>query len=152
MQFRHGFIAAAIAVLAFLPTLAAAHDRDHRGYSHGGSRVGVTLNFGAPAYYGPRYGYGGYYRPHYWNDGYWYSGWHGGRYGRWWVVGPSFYFYDAIPVVREYNVTRVVEAPPTPAGPPPAQNWYLCEDTGYYYPHVTECASGWTIVPATPPR
>jgi hypothetical protein len=28
--------------------------------------------------------------------------------------------------------------------------WYYCQAAGAYYPYVTTCASGWTVVPATP--
>jgi len=35
--------------------------------------------------------------------------------------------------------------------PPGAPVWYYCDDPQGYYPHVTSCARGWQLVPATPP-
>lgn len=119
---RHGLLAAIVALLAFAPATAMAHHRGHFGSPH--------------RHHG---------HARHWHRGYWYHGWHGRRFGWWWVVGPSYYFYET---VQGHTSAPVV----APVGPPPAQNWYLCEDSGYYYPHVRECASGWTVVPVTPPR
>lgn len=145
---RTGLLASIFAVLAFAPAAVMAHDHNHHEDDHhwhhdhdDGPRVRFNFQFGSPGYYGSQYGH-----PYYGHN------WYGPRYGSRWVYGPSYYAYDEIPVYQQYNVTRIVEQPAVPAGPPPAQNWYLCEDTGYYYPHVTECASGWTVVPPTPPR
>jgi hypothetical protein len=33
---------------------------------------------------------------------------------------------------------------------PQAPVWYYCQAAGAYYPNVTTCAGGWTVVPATP--
>ncbi len=152
MLLRQGILATIIALMALAPAAAFArdgHHRGHRGHHNSAPRVGISLQFGSPYRH---YGYGGHYNPH-WNSGYWHHGWHGGRHGRWWVVGPTHYYYDPIPVYAPYETTRIVQqpAPVVASGPPPAQSWYLCEDSGYYYPHVSECASGWTEVPATPP-
>ncbi|MGH8460393.1 MAG: hypothetical protein ACRESS_02185 [Stenotrophobium sp.] len=98
-----------------------------------------------PHYY-PHYGYsvrvgGG------WHGGYWHRGWYGPRYGWWWVVGPSWYYYDA-PIYPYPGYTVVQTAP---SGPPPTQYWYRCEQPAGYYPYVAQCPGGWTAVPATPP-
>jgi hypothetical protein len=34
---------------------------------------------------------------------------------------------------------------------PSSNNWYYCQKTKSYYPYVNTCASGWKIVPSTPP-
>lgn len=86
-----------------------------------------------------------------WRGGHWHHVWHGGRLGWWWVVGPSWYFYTApvYPYPDPYVPQTVVVAPP--AGPPPAQSWYYCDDPQGYYPYVNTCRGAWRAVPATPP-
>lgn len=127
MQGRHGLLAAIIALSALMPATAMADHRHH----HGGARYNFSFNYGSPYYHG------GYYRPYA----------HHRHYAP--RFGPTFYYYE-VPVVREYEVTRIVEPTPQISGPPPTQNWYLCEDSGEYYPYVTECDSDWKVVPATP--
>lgn len=89
-----------------------------------------------------------------WDHGYWHHGWYGPRFGWWWVVGPSWYFYDA-PYYGPWEPRRrtrvIVEEVPRRAGPPPAASWYWCNDPRGYYPYVAQCPGGWTAVPATPP-
>lgn len=126
MRFHPGFIVAAIGLTLLAPATAMADHRHHQG----GARYNFSFNYGSPYYYGS------YYRP------YAHHRYYGPRFG------PTFYY--EVPVVREYEVTRIVEPTPQISGPPPAQNWYLCEDSGEYYPYVTECDSDWKIVPATP--
>ena len=72
-----------------------------------------------------------------WRRGQWTHVEHGGRYGWWWVVGPSWYPYSG-PVY------------PYPAygawGAPPVQDWYYCPTYQAYYPDVTQCPEGWMLV------
>jgi Family of unknown function (DUF6515) len=78
------------------------------------------------------------------------------------VAGIPYYYandiyYDAVPngyQVIEPPVDTPVPAPPQTAAVSPASagNWYYCESTKSYYPHVTECKEGWRTVPATPPQ
>ncbi|MFA5941477.1 MAG: hypothetical protein WC809_19180 [Sinimarinibacterium sp.] len=96
---------------------------------------------------------------HHWNDGrwdhgYWHHGWYASRFGWWWVVGPSWYYYS-VPAYP-YGYSRrpsdvVVVEQPAPSGPPPTAYWYWCDDPRGYYPYVAQCAGDWTPVPATPP-
>jgi hypothetical protein len=66
---------------------------------------------------------------------------------------PPPVYYAPPPVY--YAPPPVVYAPP-PAPPPvtlqqnsAAQNWYYCDESRAYYPHVTSCASGWREVAPT---
>jgi len=92
-----------------------------------------------------------------WNRGYWRHTTFEGRFGRWWVVGPSWYFYSrpTYPYPDPYRPTMVIELEKTtqqsPPSAPPSQNWYYCEASKDYYPYVPSCPSGWKIVPVTPP-
>ena len=85
-----------------------------------------------PGYYG-YYGYGWPYR-----DG--------------WYPYPS-YAYGAYPYPYAGAYPPVAQAVPlaTAATPPPTPQWYYCTDSQMFYPHVSECPSGWQAVPATPP-
>lgn len=135
MRAGNGFLVL-LATLTMLVSASASADGKRHGH-HGSPRVGVNIQWGSP------YHHRHYYRPYH----YGYGGWYGPYYG------PSFYYYD-VPVYRTYEVTRIVEPPAAPvvSGPPPVQNWYLCEDYDEYYPHVTDCPSAWTLVPATPQK
>ena len=79
-------------------------------------------------------------------------------------VGVPLYapYYPPPPVVYApppvyYAPPPVVYAPPPVAVTPPAplqqnsaaQNWYYCDASRAYYPHVTSCASGWREVAPT---
>ena len=102
-----------------------------------------------------------------WRGGQWFHGYHDGRLGWWWTVGPMFYWYERplYPYPDPYLPSGVVapptyvqqpelipEAPPAAmVAPPPATNWYYCAKPEGYYPYVTACPGGWKIVPATPP-
>lgn len=93
--------------------------------------------------------------PVHWDHGYWHHGWYSGRMGWWWVVGPSWYYYD-YPIYPywwgPYSHTQVVVVEePQPSGPPPTPYWYWCNDPKGYYPYVAQCPTGWTPVPAVPP-
>jgi hypothetical protein len=91
-----------------------------------------------------------------WRGGHWRHELHDGRWGWWWTVGPTWYFYPepVYPYPNPYEppVAVIVKpAPPkTEPPPPPPQNWYYCESAKGYYPYVPTCPSGWQAVPATP--
>jgi hypothetical protein len=92
-----------------------------------------------------------------WRGGGWHHEFHDGRWGWWWVVGPTWYFYPqpVYPYPNPYEPPVAVVVPPqqpaTPAPPPPTpQNWYYCEGARGYYPYVPACPGGWRVVPATP--
>jgi hypothetical protein len=100
---------------------------------------------------GVRYPY--HYPVHVWGGGYWHHGWYGPRFGWWWVVGPSWYYYPApvYPYPNPYVPPVVIQTTPAQPGPAPAQYWYYCAASKAYYPYVAECPGGWQQVPATPP-
>lgn len=133
-------------VLAFAASDADARTFHHRG--GGGVRLGVAIGAGIiaapwvyrPYYYAP-YGYGPYgYAPY----GY----------------GPAYY----PPVVVEQPTTYIEQQEPiagAPSAPPPSsapqaqqpqQDWYFCQDTQTYYPHVQNCATPWQRVAPHAPR
>jgi hypothetical protein len=91
-----------------------------------------------------------------WRGGQWRHEFHDGRWGWWWIVGPTWYFYPqpVYPYPNPYEppVAVIVQPrPATPAPPPPQpQNWYYCEAARGYYPYVPSCPGGWRAVPATP--
>lgn len=76
-----------------------------------------------------------------WRGGRWIHARHGGRFGWWWVVGPSWYFYPA--PVYPYPDPYI---PPYAA--PGAPAWYFCPPAQAYYPYVASCPVPWQIVPA----
>ena len=79
---------------------------------------------------------------------------HHGRYGWWWLVGNFWYFYpEPIYPYPTYVPPAIVvqQAPPMPAGLPPAQNWYYCDNPKGYYPYVASCNGSWRAVAVTPP-
>jgi hypothetical protein len=67
-------------------------------------------------------------------------------------IYPPPVYYAPPPVY--YAPPPVYYAPPPVAVAPPAplqqnsaaQNWYYCDASRAYYPHVTSCASGWREV------
>ena len=77
-----------------------------------------------------------------WRGGGWFHGYHDGRFGWWWTVGPDFYFYPApvYPYPDPYVPPTVTAAP----GP----TWYYCANPQGYYPYVGQCAVPWQAVPA----
>jgi hypothetical protein len=90
-----------------------------------------------------------------WRGGYWRHESHEGRWGWWWIVGPTWYFYPepVYPYPNPYEPPVAVIVQPAPAKappPPPPQNWYYCESAKGYYPYVPACPGGWRAVPATP--
>lgn len=111
--------------------------------------------------YGAGHGYFPHHREHFgpidhWQNGAWHHEHYRGRLGWWWVVGSSWYFYDApvYPYPDPLYPQIVIQTPPV--APPPAaasaQVWYYCKPAAQYYPYVTSCPSNWEVVPAHPPR
>ena len=89
-----------------------------------------------------------------WRGGVWRQDWHAGRFGWWWVVGPSWYFYpEPIYPYPNYVPPAIVvqQPPPVPSGLPPMQSWYYCDNPQGYYPYVASCSLPWREVPAAPP-
>lgn len=84
-----------------------------------------------------------------WRGGRWHQGRHDGRYGWWWVVGATWYFYPyrVEPYPDPYQPPVVVLPPP----PAPPQYWYYCANPAGYYPYVARCFVGWQRVPALQP-
>lgn len=93
---------------------------------------------------------------------------HGGRHGGGWGWGGAWIVPALIGGAILYDVTRPqpVYAEPAPVYVQPApryapvyapavaslpQPWYFCPAANAYYPYVSSCASGWQVVPATPP-
>lgn len=112
-----------------------------------------------------------------WTGGHWrHTRWHG-RYGWWWNVGPSWYFYTA-PVYpypgyvssdsyddESYDdgdqggddqggYDNDNSGPGDDQGAGPGYggggSWYHCAKPEGYYPYVKDCRSGWEQVPAQP--
>jgi len=92
-----------------------------------------------------------------------------------WAGGVAYYYandvyYSGNPgnyVVVAPPTNVVDQPPPAPSAPqpPPAPAttgsseptaapgiWYYCESAKSYYPYVTECKTGWSVVPAIPPK
>jgi len=76
-----------------------------------------------------------------WRGGRWIHARHDGRFGWWWVVGPSWYFYPAPIYPFPDPYTPPFAAPGAPA-------WYFCPPAQAYYPYVPTCPVPWQIVPA----
>lgn len=77
---------------------------------------------------------------------------------------PPYAYYPYQPVYAQppvYIQQPVISQPPNYVSQGPAitnnapdssgNNWYYCQKTKSYYPYVNTCASGWKIVPSTPP-
>jgi hypothetical protein len=133
---------AALSVMVFVALVSATAQADSRrghgpGWGHGDIR------------YFPRYD------ARIWRGGRWYHGGYGGRYGWWWIVAGTWYFYPAPvypypnPYVPPVVVNSYPVAPPSP-GPAPTDYWYYCRAAKGYYPYIPTCPGGWEKVPATP--
>lgn len=88
-----------------------------------------------------------------WSGGRWVNDWHDGRFAWWWVVDDFWYFYPApIYPYPTYVPPAIVvqQAPPMPAGMPPAQYWFYCDNPRGYYPYVASCNVAWRGVPVAP--
>jgi hypothetical protein len=81
-----------------------------------------------------------------WRGGRWWHGWHDGRGGWWWIVGPTWYWYPApvYPYPDPYLPPAVAPAPPGP----PARLYYWCDNPQGYYPYVPQCYAPWRAVSA----
>lgn len=90
-----------------------------------------------------------------WQGGHWEHGWHDNRFAWWWVVDGGWYFYP-VPIYPfpTYVPPAIIvqQPPPVPAGLPPAQFWYFCDNPAGYYPYVAACLGPWRAVPTTPPK
>jgi hypothetical protein len=119
-----------------------------------------ALAMALPAAAQPRHGHPGRFRGHpgfhgypaaHWRGGHWRHGWHGRRYGWWWIApGFGWTFYPA-PIYPYPAQPAPYIAPPAyvppPAAPAPA-TWYYCADPAGYYPYVQRCTVPWQPVPA----
>jgi hypothetical protein len=122
--------------------------------------AGLALSLPAHAQRGRDFHGGdyGHFSPHdrdVWRGGGWRHEWHDGRFAWWWVVDGGWYFYPApiYPYPTYVPPAIVVQQPPqVPAGLPPAQFWYFCDNPQGYYPYVASCSVPWRQVPATPPK
>ena len=121
------------------------------GFSVGRGFGPGPRGFSGGRFYGPRFGAA-------WRGGNWVHGWHGSRFGWWWTVGPSWYWYSApvypYPAYYDYGYgpyddglyddgpTQRGYYPPPRAqrGPAPQQFWYYCDNPRGYYPYVADCA------------
>jgi hypothetical protein len=107
----------------------------------------------APGFYGRQYHSFSLHERRIWHGGRWVRQWHDGRFAWWWVAGGWWYVYPEpiYPYPRYVPPAVVVEqAPPQPAGLPPIQYWYFCDDPEGYYPYVASCNASWRPVPAQP--
>ncbi|MGH8307201.1 MAG: hypothetical protein ACRER0_02930 [Gammaproteobacteria bacterium] len=122
----------------------------HPMRAHAATHVYVQARvgwYGAPYYRHPGF------NAHIWYRGYWHRGWYGPRFGWWWVVGPSWYYYPApvYPYPDPYVPPVMMQTGSVKPDPAPEQYWYYCAPAKKYYPYVSECPGGWQKVPVTPP-
>ncbi|TRZ56785.1 MAG: hypothetical protein D4S02_14845 [Rhodocyclaceae bacterium] len=76
-----------------------------------------------------------------------------GNSGNYMVVAPPTNFSEQATAPQSVPPPPSAPVPPASSGvTPPAGSWYYCESAKAYYPYVAECNSGWTVVPATPPK
>ena len=69
------------------------------------------------------------------------------------VYAPPPVYYAPPPVVYAPPVAVAPEPAPTLQQNSAAQNWYYCDASRAYYPHVTSCSSGWReVAPTTSQR
>ena len=123
-------------------------DMDH-GHGHG---TGQGHRGGGPQWHGDIARFHGH-DGGVWRGGHWAHANHGGRFGWWWVVGPSWYYYPApvYPYPAPWVPGAVIVTAPAPVAPVPlGPYWYYCEALRTYYPYVSYCPSGWREVPAAP--
>ena len=104
-------------------------------------------------------------RPEEWNRGRWVHDRHSGRLGWWWVVGPTWNYYERPHSFAQPQTIIVQQAPVIPppviVPPPPAvlapaalsasPVLYYCRATGTHYPETLTCPGGWTTMTATTP-
>jgi hypothetical protein len=104
-----------------------------------------------------------------WNGGHWHHRFWHGRWGWWWGVGGTLYWYPApvYPYPTEVSPTYYDDdsydydddggydngggAPEGyDGGGGPGGSWYHCSNPEGYYPYVKSCPKGWEEVPAQP--
>jgi hypothetical protein len=85
---------------------------------------------------------------HTWRHGAWHHGNHNGRFGWWWVVGPSWYHYTGpvYPYPNPYVPPSVVVVESSDA----SDYWFYCKEPEGYYPYVEQCYTDWVRVVAEP--
>ena len=102
-----------------------------------------------------------------WHRGHWIHDRHGGRLGWWWVLGPSWSYYER-PYFQPIPQTVIVQQVPPPVTvvqqqpapqamlpAPPVQSpvLFYCRATGTHYPETMSCPGGWmTMTAGTPPQ
>lgn len=143
-----GLLAACLA--AAVPLAISAQERPHAGAPR---HVGIAPHRPGPSFYGRQYHSFSRHERSVWHGGRWVRDWHDGRFAWWWVAGGWWYVYpEPIHPYPTYVPPAIVveQAPPQPAGLPPAQYWYFCDEPKGYYPYVASCTSPWRPVPAQP--
>jgi hypothetical protein len=127
------FVAALMLPALALPSAAEEHERPHGDHRAEGWHGGEIRNFHE-------------HDLERWRGGAWMHGMHDGRFGWWWQVGPTWYFYAApvYPYPDPY-MPPVAAAPGAPAQG--GQFWYYCQEPPGYYPYVPQCNLPWEAVP-----
>ena len=79
--------------------------------------------------------------------------WIGGPGPFWWGAPYGYaygygYPYAERPIIVQAPAEPVVVAP---SAAQQSNTWYYCREAQMYYPYVSQCASPWQEVPATPP-
>jgi len=89
-----------------------------------------------------------------WTRGHWDHGTHDGRFGWWWGVGPSWFYYaqPAYPYpAYPYDPEPTPQDYPQQAQVPQDEEfWYYCSDPKGFYPYLDECRHDWSKMPITP--
>lgn len=134
---------------------SAAFAQHGHGDGRGGGRGGAGPGWHGDGARPHGYSGGG------WRGGHWAHGAHGGRYGWWWVAGPSWYYYPyypgpVYPYAYPYAYAYPYSLPPPEVGvaplAPSAQYWYYCDATRSYYPYETQCPGGWRALSPSDPN
>jgi len=109
-----------------------------------GGRDNFRFRGGFYGGFGPGFGF---YDP--WYDPFW-----GPRYGFGYGFYGSYPYGYYSPPARVIVRDRIPEPGylPAPDAPPPAQNWYRCDNPQGFYPYVQNCNGPWQSVPVTPPN
>jgi hypothetical protein len=122
------FSVVAASTVALPVSEALGRDRGGGGSGSGGHHHGGR----------PGHGWGGAgWGAGYWGPGFW--GWPYYGYGFGW---PSSYAYPTVVMV---TTTTTADAVPRTT----ATEWYYCPDSGLFFPHASECTSGWQTVPTS---
>jgi hypothetical protein len=95
-----------------------------------------------------------------WTHGAWRHSWFNGVFGWWWFSNNQWYLY-AEPIYPYPGYFPGAIEQPAYASPddqepnseqaaagPPAAYYYYCANPSGYYPDLSECPSGWQVVPA----